>query len=102
MSIKFTLILLISTLLASVWGEDEEAIFDKKCKALVLEGGGDKGAYQAGVIRGMYEAMGKKEGKYDVLSGVSAGAVNALAYSFFEIGDEEKATQFLSKYYLRF
>ena len=71
--------------------------FGKKCRALVLEGGGDLGAYQAGVIRGMYEKLGD-EAKYDVFSGVSAGAVNAITYSFFDKGQEEEATNFLRKF----
>jgi len=61
----------------------------------VLEGGGDKGSYQAGAIRGLYEALGKDEARYDVLSGVSAGAVNAVAYSYHNVGQEDKATKFL-------
>lgn len=65
---------------------------------MVLEGGGDKGAYQAGVIRGMYEVLGD-EAKYDVLSGVSAGAVNSIAYSFFDIGKEEEATNYLIEFW---
>jgi len=69
----------------------------KKCTALVLEGGGDKGAYQAGAIRGLYEAAGN-ESTYDVLSGVSIGAINAVAYSLIEAGHEDKATKFLRKH----
>ena len=70
----------------------------KKCKALALEGGGDKGAYQAGAIRGLYEALGQAEGTYDVLNGVSIGAINAVGYSVHKEGDEDTATQWLCKY----
>ena len=42
-------------------------------KALVLQGGGALGAYQAGV----YEALLESDGKLDWVAGVSIGAVNA-------------------------
>lgn len=46
---------------------------------LVLSGGGARGAYQAGVLAGVQE-ISEKSGvpvKFDFLSGVSAGAINA-------------------------
>lgn len=67
----------------------------KKCKALILEGGGDKGAYQVGGIRGLVEALDPKETQYDVVSGVSIGAINSVAFSLFEKGDEIAATDFM-------
>lgn len=47
--------------------------------ALILSGGGARGAYQAGVVQGIYEVL-KSAGlpmKVDHFSGVSAGAINA-------------------------
>lgn len=47
--------------------------------ALILSGGGARGAYQAGVAQGIYEVL-KSESipmKIDHFSGVSAGAINA-------------------------
>lgn len=47
--------------------------------ALILSGGGARGAYQAGVAQGIYEVL-KSAGlpmKIDHFSGVSAGAINA-------------------------
>ena len=69
----------------------------KKCRALVLEGGGDKGAYQVGAIRGLVESMSPDDSQYDVISGVSIGAINGLGFSFFEKGDEDAASKWLSK-----
>lgn len=47
----------------------------KTCKALVLEGGGDLGAYQAGVIKGLVDAhtaLGSlEELNYDVYTGTA-------------------------------
>lgn len=33
----------------------------KFCKILILEGGGDRGAYQAGVMQKMYEILPEEE-----------------------------------------
>lgn len=44
-------------------------------RALVLSGGGVKGAFQAGVIHRLVEAG---DGGWDIVCGVSAGALNAL------------------------
>ncbi len=43
-------------------------------KALVLAGGGTKGAYQAGAIRALLEL---KENDFDIVTGTSVGALNA-------------------------
>lgn len=48
---------------------------------LVLSGGGARGAYQAGVLRGMADVLGDdaERGPFDILTGISAGAINATA-----------------------
>ena len=71
----------------------------EKCRALVLEGGGDKGAYQVGAIRGLYEKLGQAEGTYDVLSGVSIGSMNSFAYSLHPAGREDETTRWLRKHF---
>ena len=49
-----------------------------KKTALVLTGGGARGAYQAGVIKGIAEILGEREEPpFRVIAGVSAGAINA-------------------------
>lgn len=61
--------------------------------ALVLSGGGARGAYQAGVLRALYEIC-KETGNFDLfrnLIGVSAGAINA-AYLAAEADDLDAAT----------
>lgn len=67
----------------------------RKCRALVLEGGGDKGAYQVGAMRGLVEALPAGESQYDVISGVSIGAINGVGLSLFKKGDELAGTQFM-------
>jgi NTE family protein len=46
----------------------------KERLALVLSGGGARGAYQAGVIKYIAEAF--PETQFDILTGISAGAIN--------------------------
>ena len=53
-----------------------------KKTGLVLTGGGARGAYQAGVLRGIAEILGSGAGGSDdcpfpIITGVSAGAINA-------------------------
>ena len=46
-------------------------------KALVLSGGGAKGAYQMGV----FKALKKLHKKYDIVTGTSIGAINGMMYA---------------------
>ncbi len=51
-----------------------------KGRALVLTGGINRGAYQAGMVYGMAQAAGLKDGEpldYDIITGSSIGALNA-------------------------
>ncbi|HBP18301.1 MAG TPA: phospholipase [Planctomycetes bacterium] len=47
--------------------------------ALVLSGGGARGAYAVGVVSGLYEILREREGRLplDMFSGTSVGAINA-------------------------
>jgi len=47
---------------------------------LVLSGGGARGAYQAGVLKALFEINGelKKPQQFKILTGVSAGAINSV------------------------
>ena len=50
--------------------------------ALVLTGGGARGAYEVGVLQCLYETLvdkGPCERLFDILAGTSAGALNACA-----------------------
>lgn len=48
---------------------------------LVMTGGGARAAYQAGVVRAIYEITGAKEKLFDVIAGNSAGAINATYFA---------------------
>jgi len=49
-------------------------------------------------MRGLYESLGANETRYDVVSGVSIGSINAVAYSLYPKGEEEEATEWMCKY----
>lgn len=46
---------------------------------LVLTGGGARAAYQVGAVRALAEILGPGPSPFDVLAGISAGAINAVA-----------------------
>lgn len=69
----------------------------ERCKILALEGGGEKGAYQAGVLKAFVENLPPEEIQYDIYSGISVGSLNSAALSFFKKGDEKNASDFLLK-----
>jgi NTE family protein len=54
-------------------------------RALVLSGGGSKGAYQAGALK---HILGEKRVAYDALCGVSVGAINVAFLAMYKIGQE--------------
>jgi NTE family protein len=52
----------------------------RNCVGLVLSGGGVRGAYEAGVVAGIVEVLGKRatdEAPFKVFAGTSVGAINA-------------------------
>jgi len=60
------------------------------CQALILEAGGDKGSYEAGALDVLINNATNPENTYwDVISGVSAGAINAGYMAQYKIGDEK-------------
>jgi len=46
---------------------------------LVLSGGGARGAYQVGALVALSEILGVKRSPFNVLAGVSAGAINTVS-----------------------
>uniref|UniRef100_A0A7S1PFH2 PNPLA domain-containing protein n=1 Tax=Percolomonas cosmopolitus TaxID=63605 RepID=A0A7S1PFH2_9EUKA len=65
------------------------------CRALALGGGGDRGAFEAGVLSALVALQDSEATRYEVVTGISAGSINAAAFSQFRIGDEKKAVEFL-------
>jgi len=94
MNLKNSLILfqLALILLASFSLAQQQEV----CRALVLEGGGDKGAYEAGVLYGFIKnAKNPEDFQYDVITGISVGAINGLGIAQFPKGQESEAIDFL-------
>ena len=54
----------------------------KEQRALILQGGGSLGAYEAGAFRAIYEHFIEEDNKvdgslFDIVAGTSSGAINA-------------------------
>lgn len=63
-----------------------------------MSGGGAKGSYEAGALWGLYFTdTDKTKYQYDVVTGVSAGAINTAAVSLFAPGDEVNMLNFLTE-----
>lgn len=62
-------------------------------RALVLSGGGALGAYENGAVQWL---LGHKETKYDLLCGISVGALNSAILSTHELGQEKAAARALN------
>ena len=76
------------------WMFEEEK---EVCRGLVLQGGGSNGAWEAGVLWGFLHYGNPKDFEYDVVSGVSAGAMNAYVATLFRKGEELEFTEVLAE-----
>jgi len=59
---------------------------------LLLTGGGARAAYQAGVLRGLSEILDTKRSPFPIITGISAGAINAAFMSCYA-DDFKKGTE---------
>eukprot|EP00744_Colponema_vietnamica_P004212 GILI01006326.1.p1 GENE.GILI01006326.1~~GILI01006326.1.p1 ORF type:complete len:346 (-),score=117.87 GILI01006326.1:190-1227(-) len=71
------------------------AAANKKCYALALAGGGDKGAYEAGAVKAFIDKLPADQVQWDVISGISVGSINTAAMGLFAKGDEKNMAEFL-------
>ncbi len=62
-------------------------------RALVLSGGGSKGAYQVGALKYI---IGERGVVYDAFCGVSVGAINCASLAMFGHGEEEQSISILA------
>jgi len=65
-----------------------------------MEGGGDKGAYEAGALKAFVEKLDPKEVKYDVVTGISIGAINAAGVALHKKGEEKKLVGWMNELWL--
>eukprot|EP00948_MAST-09A_sp_MAST-9A-sp1_P001782 g1782.t1 len=82
------LVALFSCFLASV-------VTARRCRVVALSGGGDKGAYEAGVLNGLIKGLQSPEAQWDVVTGISAGSINLGGLISYPIGSEDQAAEFL-------
>ncbi len=69
---------------------------DGKCRALVLSGGSNNGAWETGVIWGLTHYGNPEDFAWDTVSGVSAGAINTGGIATWATGTEVEMTEWLS------
>lgn len=65
-----------------------------------MTGGGARAAFQVGVVRAIYEIVGKKNNLFDVITGNSAGAINST-YLAASSENWDVATRNLSELWMR-
>ena len=76
----------------------------RKQRALVLQGGGALGAYQAGAVQALYEHLPANENKqgslFDIVAGTSSGAMNgAILVSHASNGSWQKSIDKLNAFF---
>lgn len=70
------------------------------CRALSLGAGGTRGAYQAGALVTLTTLLPGEDVQWNVVSGMSAGSINAGGVSLFPMGQEVAMAQFLKSVWL--
>ena len=73
-----------------------------RCRALVVGGGTDLGAYEGGAIMGLISGLPSGEAQWDVITGVGVGSVNALIVSMYAKGQESAASSKLNSFWSGF
>ena len=66
---------------------------DEYCRAVALSGGGSNGAWEMGVLWGFVNYGDPADFTYDVVTGISAGSINALEMMGYPVGEEVQAFQ---------
>jgi predicted acylesterase/phospholipase RssA len=69
------------------------AVSAQSCLAAAFEGGGSKGAYEAGVLFVFTNTTSGPDVKYNAISGISIGAINAGLVSNYPMGQESAMAQ---------
>lgn len=64
-------------------------------RALVISGGGAYGAFQVGVIKRLTE-LGKR---WDIIAGVSVGAINALQMAMYPVSQQDTGARVLEQFW---
>jgi predicted acylesterase/phospholipase RssA len=67
------------------------------CRALALSGGGNRGAWEAGVMWGLAHYGDPEDYHWDVMTGISAGSINAAGSAGFYPHEVLNNVNFLSE-----
>lgn len=68
-----------------------------KKRALAMSGGANKGAYQLGVLKSL---MGERSHEYDIITGISVGALNAAGLGMTKKGQPRASINWLIRFWL--
>lgn len=79
---------IVNMLLFSIVALLVQESLSQVCKTLSLEGGGSLGAYEAGAIWGLVNVSKPEDVTWNVVSGISAGALNSLGVLQYPMGQE--------------
>jgi len=85
--------ILCSTLLVSTVSASD------KCYALAFSSGQENAAYQAGALKGLLSKLPADQLRYNAVSGISGGAVNAAILGVHEKGDESTAASKMEQFW---
>ena len=96
MMVKFNGMTTSLIALATMSANLAQASTDGKCRALVLSGGSNNGAWETGVIWGLSHYGTASDFAWDVVSGVSGGAINTGGIATWPAGSEVEMTEWLS------
>jgi predicted acylesterase/phospholipase RssA len=74
---------------------------DGKCRILALRGGGVHGAFEVGALTALVNNLDPIEVQYDIISGVSVGAIITSAFATYDFGMEKEAVKWLDQQFRR-
>ena len=91
----FTLAVSLGSQLAAT-AYSTETLSDGKCRALILSGGSNNGASEIGAMWGLVHYGDPADFTWDIVSGVSAGGINAGFTAVWPQGSEVEMTEWMS------
>ena len=74
----------------------------QKCYGLAMEGGGMKGAYEAGALMAMTELIPPEETTYSIITGISIGAINGCIGVGYPVGQERQMAEHIHEFWTSF
>jgi len=66
-----------------------------KCHAVAVSGGGDRGSYEAGLLKGLVTNLPANEVEWAVVTGISVGSIVGAGMTLYKIGNETAMADYL-------